>query len=98
MQPGGSDTLLRAWRVDAGLDPRLYIAAAHEKALGEPPFRLLLVAAHGDSLTVQVVEGLMSPEPNTFFYVQARGVFRVARRERWSVGRELLLLEASPKR
>jgi len=97
-QAGTPDDLLSAWQVKAGIDPRLYAAAAHEKALGEPQLRLLLVASRGDSITVQVVDGLVPPEPVAVFYVLGRGTFRLARRERWPGGRELLLLEAWAER
>jgi len=75
------DEILSTWLVKTDLDLRLYVGAAREKALGEPELRLLLGASRGDSITVQVVDGLVPLEPNATFYVLDRGTYRLAKRD-----------------
>ena len=93
------DVLLSAWLVDRSpSDLRMLVAAAHGGKLPEAQLQLRPLASRDDSLTVQVVEGAVPAEPRARLYVLGRGIFGLARRERWPRGQELLLLEACPIR
>ncbi len=93
-----AEEILAAWEVkQGGSELGALVAAAQDGRLGNPEVRFRLVASRGDSITVQRVDGC-APLAGTLLYVSKRGPYEVARCERWPGGRELLLLEAWPRR
>jgi len=72
--------------------------------LVEPEFRAMLVRSTGDTVTLQVVDGVPTVHSDGYFYVERRGTFRLERREEWPPVRDgeprryLLTLRAWPAR
>jgi hypothetical protein len=72
--------------------------------LVEAEFRALLLRSTGDTVTLQVVEGVPTAHADTVYYVERRGTFRLERREEWPPIRDgaprryLLTLRAWPAR
>lgn len=64
--------------------------------LTKPDFELAVMASRGDHVTAQVTAGALT-DPDAVLYVERRGLFEVARRERWS-RRTVFVLRAWPSR
>jgi hypothetical protein len=62
-----------------------------------PDLRALVVASTGDTITVELVQGIR-PVGLELLYVERRGAYQLARTEFWPGGRTVLVLRAWPAR
>jgi hypothetical protein len=65
--------------------------------LRPPDLHARLLSSTGDTITVEVVEGVL-PMGDDLLYVERRGPYEVARRETWPGQQVLLTLAAWPRR
>jgi len=63
-----------------------------------PAIQKSSVSSTGDTITVQVIDGIAPLDADAVLYAERRGPFEIARRETWPGGRELLTLAAWPRR
>jgi len=73
---------LEAWEFDSSSDLKHIVNVAMER-LAPPTFVGHLLSTRGDSLTLQVLEGLPSGDPRSLYYVRGHGAFVLARCEEW---------------
>lgn len=92
-----TDNLLAVWEFPRTLDVAAMVEIAQDE-LEQPDLHLQLLSSTGDTVTVQVVDGVAPLDPEAVLYVQGRGPFEIARRETWPGGRVLLTLAAWPRR
>jgi hypothetical protein len=92
-----SDGILAAWEYPRTFDGAARVEIAQDE-LERPDLRLQVLSSAGDTITVQVVDGVAPLEPEAVLYVQRRGSFEITRRETWLGGRVLLSLAAWPRR
>lgn len=71
-----------AWEFDQTCDLAEVVRLAMEH-LAPPSFVGRVLSTRGDALTVQVIEGSLSGDPRSLFYVGGHGAFVLARREEW---------------
>ncbi len=74
--------VLEAWRFDPSSELSEVVALADERRV-PPSFCGALLSTRGDALTLQLVEGAPSTEPDALYYVRGHGAFVLARREEW---------------
>ena len=94
--PSRSDSVLAVWLhpLDADLGA---MARAALDMTEVPDLRVVVVASTGDTITVQVVQGVL-PVGHELLYVERRGAYQLARTEHWPDGKTLLALRAWPAR
>ncbi len=92
-------SLLHSWVFDRDrVDFGAVVRASQDGDMGPPGLQLSLLSSTGDTITVQVVDGIIPLDPDAVFYVQGRGTYEMLRRECWPGGRTLLTLAAWPRR
>lgn len=87
---------LEVWEFPEGFELDAIVAIVDDR-LTPPDVRAHLVSERGDVLTLQLVEGKLTPHVRMPVYVRGRGAFDVVRREHWPRGRVLLTLRARPE-
>jgi hypothetical protein len=92
-----SDGVLAVWVFPRELGHE-QIQVAALAGTDAPELRVHVLSSTGDSISVQVVEGVVPLDPDAVLYVQRRGPFEIKRRDVWPGGRVLLTLDAWPRR
>ncbi len=77
------DDLSDAWEVPSGLDLAVVAEVARDR-LEPPDLRGHVAPAAGGAITLIVVEGSPTYDPDTVVYVDGRGAYTVARRQVWA--------------
>lgn len=91
------DGVLGVWVFPRGTDPGEMARVAMD--MGRlPDLHVQLLTSTGETVTVQVVDGLVPLDATGVLYVQRRGTYELLRREPWPGGRVLLTLAAWPRR
>jgi hypothetical protein len=93
------DAPLAAWIVEGEVvDLGAVVRAVQDGEGGPPDLELRLLSSTGDTITVQVVDGVVPADRAALLYVAGRGAYEVLRRETWPGPRVLLTLAAWPRR
>ena len=91
---------LHAWEFDRAIGADVAAHAALDQ-LEPPDLEVVIVAARGDVITVQIIEGMLSDVASVLF-VAGRGLHEILRTEQWpplaagGAPRVLLTLRAWP--
>lgn len=87
--------LFGAWEFDRGDNVAAATIVALDR-LNPPDLQVELLSNYGDHIVVELVRGEWL-EPDRLLYVERRGLYEVAREERWGA-RRVLVLRAYPAR
>jgi hypothetical protein len=91
------------WEFPPGSEYKAMVQFALQR-VQEPDAYGVLLSAHGDVISLQIVDGKLSGDPSSRFYVENRGGYVLVRSEEWPpVGpggspRTVLTLRAWPHR
>jgi hypothetical protein len=96
-RPMTPDAPLAAWIIECDVvDLGAVVRSAQDGELGQPDLELRLLSSTGDTIAVQVVDGVVPVDPAALLYVAGRGAYELLRRETWPGPRVLLTLAAWP--